>query len=131
MDADTEFIRYLRDQFRRWAPIEMKRMFGSYGIFRTGVLFALIRADTLYLRSDETTAAELEAAGMEPFRYNRNDEVVALNYHQAPPDALEDPEVLAQWADRAYAVAMRVHAAKVRKAKTRSAKSRASKTKRG
>jgi DNA transformation protein len=126
MDADTEFIRYLRDQFRRWGPIEMKRMFGSYGIFRTGVLFALIRADTLYLRSDETSAGEFEAAGMEPFRYNRNGETVALNYHQAPPDSLEDPDVLAQWADRAYAIAMRNHAAKVRKAKNRT-----SKTKRG
>jgi DNA transformation protein and related proteins len=106
-DAEPEFIRYLRDQLRRWAPVEIRRMFGGHGIFRDGTMFALIHDETLYLRSDEATRPDFAAAGMGPFRYRRNGKLVALGYHQAPPEAVEDSELLSQWAERAFAAALR------------------------
>lgn len=106
-DAEPEFIRYLRDQFRRWGPVEIRRMFGGHGIFRDGTMFALIHDETLYLRSDEATRDAFAAAGMGPFRYRRRGRLVALGYHQAPPEAVEDSELLGQWADRAFAAALR------------------------
>ena len=107
LDNEPEFIRYLRDQFRRWGPVEIRRMFGGHGIFRGGTMFALIHDETLYLRSDAATHAEFAAAGMGPFRYRRNGKLVALGYHQAPPEAVEDSELLGRWADRAFAAALR------------------------
>jgi len=107
MNKEPEFIRYLRDQLRRWAPIEIRRMFGGHGIFRDGRMFALIHDETLYLRSDEKTRADFAAAGMGPFRYRRNGRLVALGYHQAPPETLEDSEAMGEWADRAFAAALR------------------------
>ena len=107
MNEEPEFIRYLRDQFRRWGPIEIRRMFGGHGIFRSGTMFALIHDETLYLRSDEASRAAFAAAGMGPFRYRRRGKLVALGYHQAPPEAVEDGELLAAWADRAFAAALR------------------------
>jgi DNA transformation protein len=107
MDKEPEFIRYLRDLFRRWAPVEIRRMFGGHGIFRDGTMFALIHDETLYLRSDEATQPAFAAAGMGPFRYRRNGKLVALGYHQAPPEAVEDSELLGSWADRAYEAALR------------------------
>jgi DNA transformation protein len=115
MDAEPEFIRYLRDQLRGWAPIDVRRMFGGHGIFRDGTMFALIHGDALYLRSDEQNRAEFAAAGMGPFRYRRQGRLVALGYHQAPPEALEEEELLTGWADRGYAAALR-HAAAARPA---------------
>ena len=111
MDAEPQFIRYLRDQLRGWAPIDVRRMFGGHGIFRDGTMFALIHGDTLYLRSDEKSQADFAAAGMGPFRYRRRGRLVALGYHQAPPEALEEEEQLAGWVDRAYAAALRRAAA--------------------
>src|SRR3984885_3727460 len=102
MNKEPEFIRYLRDLFRRWAPVEIRRMFGGHGIFRDGTMFALIHDETLYLRSDEATHAAFAAAGMGPFRYRRNGKLVALGYHQAPPEAVEDSDLLAEWAERGY-----------------------------
>ncbi|HEV8016093.1 MAG TPA: TfoX/Sxy family protein [Stellaceae bacterium] len=107
MKSEPEFIRYLRDQFRRWGPVEVRRMFGGHGIFRDGVMFALINDETLYLRSDEATQAAFAAAGMGPFRYRRDGRLVALGYHQAPPEAVEDSDLLGEWADRAFAAALR------------------------
>src|SRR6185437_14267682 len=120
MNEETEFIRYLRDQFRRWGPVDIRRMFGGHGIFRDGTMFALIHDETLYLRSDDGNRAAFAAAGMGPFRYRRRGKLVALAYHQAPPEALEDSEVLGQWADLAFAAAMR-------RAHTRTAKTAARK----
>jgi DNA transformation protein len=111
MDGQTEFIRYLRDQLERWAPVEIRRMFGGYGIFRDGSMFGLIHDETLYLRSDEASQPLFAAAGMGPFRYRRNGRIVALGYHEAPPEALEDPALLAEWAGHAYATALRRAAA--------------------
>jgi DNA transformation protein and related proteins len=114
-DAEPQFIRYLRDQLRRWGPVEVRRMFGGHGVFRGGAMFALIHDETLYLRSDEANRAAFAAAGMGPFRYRRRGKLVALGYHQAPPEALEDSELLGDWADRAFAAALRRAAAKPRK----------------
>lgn len=70
-------------------------------------MFALIHDETLYLRSDEATRDAFAAAGMGPFRYRRRGRWVALGYHQAPPEAVEDSEQLGLWADRALAAALR------------------------
>src|SRR6185312_3376524 len=130
-DAEPEFIRYLRDQLRRWGPVEIRRMFGGHGIFRGRVMFALIHDETLFLRSDDANRAAFAAVGMGPFRYRRRGKLVALAYHQAPPEAVEDSDVLGEWADLAFAAALRraeAHAkkpaAKKRTTKTPTAKRR-------
>lgn len=119
-DFEPEFIRYLRDQFRRWGPVEIRRMFGGHGVFRGGVMFALIHDEMLFLRSDEINRAAFAAAGMGPFRYRRRGKLVALAYHQAPPDAVEDSDTLGGWADLAFAAALR-------RVETRTQRSRAPK----
>ena len=106
-DFEPEFIRYLRDQFRRWGPVEIRRMFGGHGIFRGGTMFALIHDEMLFLRSDDANRAAFAAAGMGPFRYRRRGKLVALAYHQAPPEAVEDSDILGGWADLAFAAALR------------------------
>jgi DNA transformation protein and related proteins len=123
-DAEPEFIRYLRDQFRRWGPVEIRRMFGGHGIFRGGTMFALIHDETLFLRSDDANRAAFAAAGLGPFRYRRRGKLVALAYHQAPPEAIEDSDVLGEWADLGFAAAQRRATARTKKptAKKRTAK---------
>lgn len=121
-DNESEFIRYLRDQFRRWGPVEIRRMFGGHGIFRGGVMFALIHDETLFLRSDDANRAAFAAAGMGPFRYRRHGKLIALAYHQAPPEALEDSDVLGPWADLGFAAAQRRAEARVKKPAARKRK---------
>ncbi len=118
-DNEPEFIRYLRDQFRRWGPVEIRRMFGGRGVFRGGTMFALIHDEMLFLRSDDANRAAFAAAGMGPFRYRRDGKLVALAYHQAPPEALEDSDLLGHWADLAFAAALRRAEARAKRPPTK------------
>jgi DNA transformation protein and related proteins len=95
------------DALRRWAPVEARRMFGSHGLFHGAVLVGLIRADTLYLRTDDANRGDYERAGMAPFRYLRAGRPAALQYHEVPAEVIDDAERLGAWADAAYAAALR------------------------
>lgn len=114
-DAQPQFIRYIHDQLNRWAPVEVRRMFGGHGIFLGGTMFALIYAETLYFRTDASNRGDFEAAGMAPFSYRRNGKEVALGYHEVPPDLLDENEQLGLWAERAFAAAARKAEAKKRR----------------
>jgi DNA transformation protein and related proteins len=102
-----EYLDYLLDLLRPWAPVAGRRMFGGYGIFRDGVMFGLVIRETLYFRTDDGNRAAYEAAGMGPFTYNRAGRVVSLAYHAVPPDLLDGGEDLVLWAESAYAAALR------------------------
>ena len=123
LENEPEFIRYLRDQFRRWGPVEIRRMFGGHGVFRGGTMFALIHDEMLFLRSDDANRAAF-AAGMGPFRYRRRGKLVALAYHQAPPEAVEDSDILGQWADLAFAAALRRAGARAKRAAAKKPKAK-------
>jgi len=105
LTASSEFLAFLRDQFEGFGQVDARRMFGGTGLFREGVMFAIVVRDTLYLKTDAHTQTAYEAEGMEPFRYSRRGSEVSLAYHQAPTDVLEDRDRLADWASVAYNVA--------------------------
>lgn len=91
-------------------PVVAKPMFGGVGIYLGGVIFAILtRHDVLYLRSDETTRGEFEAAGAEPFQPRPG---FIMPYHEAPPEAMEDAEAMRDWAERALVAARRADATK-------------------
>jgi DNA transformation protein len=116
-DERDQFIAYVADQLRRWAPVAVRRLFGGQGIYRGERMFAFIARDTLYLRTDDINRPDFEAAGMGPLRVGKSDNArIALSYHEAPAEILDEPEHLAQWAERAYAAALRRDEAKAKRA---------------
>jgi DNA transformation protein len=105
--AEHEFTAYILDQLLRWVPVELRRLFGGHGIFRGGTMFALIHADRLYFRTDETNRGDFEALGMAPFGYGRRGKSITMGYHEVPPEVHDDSELLAEWAMRAFSAAQR------------------------
>ena len=91
----------------RLGPVEVKRMFGGRGFYRDGVFFALVMHETLYLKTDERNRGDFDARGLEPFTFEKGGERVETSYRAAPAEALEDPQVMARWARRAYDAALR------------------------
>ena len=61
----------------------------------------------LYLKVDAQNKGEFEALGLEPFTYDGKTKPVKMSYHLAPEDVLEDPDVMIEWAESAYAAARR------------------------
>ena len=64
---NREFATHLQDAFRRLGAVDVRRMFGGAGVFRDGLMIALVVDEVVYLKADEAMAAELAALGRGPF----------------------------------------------------------------
>ena len=103
----SEYVDYLHEVFGQFGPIQPRRMFGGYGIFHKGLMFALVADDVLYLKADETIASHFEERELEQFSYEKNGKAFRMSYYMAPEEVFDDPEVAKVWAARSYAAALR------------------------
>ena len=108
----SDYVDFVLDALADWHTVTGRRMFGGYGLFRQGVMFALIIDETLYFKVDGSTRPAFEQAGSTPFVYYAKGKLVALSYWQVPPDLFEESEQLGQWAQKAWQVALRAQALK-------------------
>ncbi|SFF03615.1 DNA transformation protein [Aureimonas phyllosphaerae] len=91
-------------------------MFGGKGIYADGRIFALVLNDELFLKTDAQTASRFEAAGSRRWTYQREGAApVAMPYHSVPEEALDDPDLMADWARLAMEAAVRGTARKSRR----------------
>lgn len=89
---------FLHDLFAPVGPIALRRMFGGIGVYRDGIIFALVADGTLYLKADESTAAAFREAGSVPFVYEAKGKSVTMSYWRLPEEAMDDPDALARFA---------------------------------
>jgi DNA transformation protein len=101
------FRSFVLDQLEPLGPIVAKSMFGGVGLYCDGVFFGLIALDVLYLKVDETTRRDYEAAGSRAFR-PYPDRSGTMQYYNVPVDVLESQIDLVEWARKAVTVARRV-----------------------
>lgn len=106
MPVSKEYLDYVQDLLSVLGPVDVKRMFGGAGLYHQGLFFGLVADDVLYFKVDDTTRADFETDGMEPFR-PYGDEGYAMQYYEVPVDVLEDRDQLAAWAEKAINVAGR------------------------
>ena len=101
MDGD-----YIGELFVEFGAVQVRRMFGSAGLFADGVMFGLVSDGVIYLKTDAATAAHFERERCGPFEYDtRNGKRALTSYWRLPDRLYDDAEELAQWARRALAVA--------------------------
>jgi DNA transformation protein len=92
-----------------------KRMFGGWGISVDGVTMAVI-ADLgklggsnqkLYLKVDDVTKTQFEAAGGKRFEMASKDgKLMGMNYFTTPDETMESPDAMLPWARLALRVAL-------------------------
>jgi DNA transformation protein len=129
--VDPEFIRELFAPFR---PVTVRRMFGGAAVGVDGITFAIVARGVLYLKVDDASIPAFEQEGSQAFTYTRAKEgakpgrnkPVSMSYWRLPERLYDDPDELAVWAERAFAIAQRAKVAprarktaKVGKAKAR------------
>lgn len=107
-----EFIDYVMELLGPFGTVRTRRMFGGYGVYLDGLMFAIVSQDTLYLKADEMNRVEFEQAGCESFGYARKGKRATLNFFRTPEEAMESPELMLPWARTAYAAALRTNAKK-------------------
>ena len=113
--TEQEFAAYVVELMQTIGPAYEKRMFGGYGIFLDGLMFALIADSTLYLKADQESEQDFKAKGLEAFTYNKKGKEFSMSYFQAPEEALEDIEEMNAWGNKAYGAALRAAAKKRKK----------------
>ena len=111
------YLDYLHDLFSAFAPVSTRAMFGGHGVYRDGVIIAIVIDEAIYLKVDEATRSEFEAAGCAPFVYEAKGKIVSMSYWSVPEDALDSPQEFRPWAQRAWAAALRKPKPKPKKAK--------------
>jgi len=95
-----------------WATVTVRKMFEGYGLYREGLMFALIVDDELFLKTDADNLARLERAGSHPFVYQNQNRTVQLSYWSAPAASLDSPAEMREWCQSAYGAALRAKVAK-------------------
>ena len=118
MHADSDFVVHLLEMLEPFGGVSAKKMFGGHGLFRDGLMFALVADGVFFLKVDDENRAEFDALDLPPFRFEtKNGKTGEMSYRQCPDDALENPPAMTRWAELAFAAALRNAAAKSTKKK--------------
>jgi DNA transformation protein len=102
----SEFVMFLHEVFEEFGDIRARRMFGGYGIYHDGVMFGLVAADRLYLKTNDSTRAAFISMGLGPFEYKKKGKTIVMSYYLAPEEIFEDRDKAAHWARLAHRVAL-------------------------
>ncbi|HVO16975.1 MAG TPA: TfoX/Sxy family protein [Alphaproteobacteria bacterium] len=124
MAVSPDFLDHLLDQFAGFGAVDARRMFSGVGLFRDGLMIALVTGDTLYFKTDDANRGDFEAAGMTPFGFDRQGRRMITSYFEAPAEVFDDPEVLVRWARSAYQAASRADRARGGRSAAKRAKPR-------
>lgn len=103
MPVSDEYLAYILDQLSAWGDVSARKMFGGAGLYRDGKMFGLIADDAGYLKVADANRAQFEQAGCEPFK-PYEDKPTTMSYYEIPPDVLEDPSRLIEWAQQSLAI---------------------------
>jgi DNA transformation protein len=111
MPVDKKYANQIVEMLRAVGRVEGKAMFGGFGIWESGVMFALLDSEsTLYFKTDGRTESAYQEEGATQFAPQVGDkQPVPMPYWSVPASVLDDQEELERWAKQSIGVA---HAAK-------------------
>ncbi len=96
MAADKNFLNHVMDLLAPLDGISSRAMFGGYGIFHEGDMFALITDSGLHFKVNETNRVAYQEAGSKQFK--------PMPYYEVPADVMEDTAALHEWANISIAI---------------------------
>ena len=111
---NQEFATYCCELLGSLGPCLLRRMFGGFGISTGGLTVAIMtdlgQGEKLWLKADDETRAQFEAAGCQRFGYLREGVSRSMNYYSAPEEAMDSPQQMAPWARLALEAALKANA---------------------
>ncbi len=100
--AKNDFHDYvMQDVLGHIRGVSSRAMFGGHGIYKDGVVFAIIADGELYFKVDDSNRKDYEAAGSKPFCYSAKDRKrVTMSYWEVPASVMEDADEIELWVER-------------------------------
>ncbi|QDE66921.1 MULTISPECIES: TfoX/Sxy family protein [Myxococcus] len=115
MARTDSFVEYTVELLEKLGPVKSRSMFGGWGLYFGGRMFGLIGGGQLFLKVDDVTKPDFQAAGCRPFVYEGMSTPVELGYWTPPADAADDAYALLPWARKAVDAANRAALKKAKK----------------
>lgn len=104
---DSSFKDFIAERLGFIEGIIFKSMFGGYGIYKDGIVFAIIADDQLFFKVNDDLKEQYESMGSTPFTYENNKgKKISMSYWELPADILENDEELEKWVDQSVAVSL-------------------------
>ena len=97
MAADKAFMEHVVDLLSSLGGISSRSMFGGYGIFSEGNMFALISGATLFFKVDDSNISNYTNADSKQYK--------PMPYYEVPAALFEDVAKLQVWAQESIAIA--------------------------
>lgn len=94
----------LMDVFSGIAGIHSRAMFGGYGFYINGKIFAIIADGKLYFKVGDDIKKDFEDRGSHPFRYQSNGKMIEMSYWEIPEEILDNKDILLEWIERSSLV---------------------------
>lgn len=107
MAKTNEFMNYVLELMEPFGGVSSRAMFGGYGIYKEGVMFALVAEDTLYFKVDDFNRFEFERLDLGPFIYIKGKKPMAMSYYRAPEEAVDESDEMVRWAQVGFEAALR------------------------
>ncbi|MBL8495027.1 MAG: TfoX/Sxy family protein [Rhodocyclaceae bacterium] len=107
MTTSREFVDWVVELLEPLGRVVARRMFGGYGLFLDGLMFAIVIDDVVWFKTDQENRALFVSVGESPFTYLRAGKPAQLNFYRAPDDAFASPHALMPWAQSAFGAALR------------------------
>jgi DNA transformation protein len=96
------------DRLSDWAKVTTRPLFGAVALYRSDHVFAMAWKGALFLKVDDESRGDYEAAGSKALGYTTAGEDHALkSYWEVPADVLDDDEKFRAGADHAYHAALK------------------------
>jgi len=101
------FVSYVLDMLHEFGQVTAKAMFGGHGIYRGGIIFAIIVDVALYIKADDKNRALFEENGLHQFSYIKKGKECFMSYYTVPEKAMDDKDELYYWTGKGYEAALR------------------------
>jgi DNA transformation protein len=92
----SSYLEFVSEQLTPLGSITSRAMFGGYCLYCDGVPFALLANEALFLKVDDVTRPQFEAAGLKAFRPSE-DKPGVMQYYEAPAELFESEDGLERW----------------------------------
>lgn len=88
---NTATLRNSLRLFEELGSITARSMFGGFGIFSDGTIFALVVKDVLHIRATTQTLDYFTSMGFQPYSYQKRGSTTVTRYFALPEILWEDP----------------------------------------
>jgi DNA transformation protein and related proteins len=112
LSVSASFKEFITEQMAGFGPVTIRAMFGGAGVYRDGLMFALLDDEVLYLKVDDSNRPDFLAENLTPFTYGKEGKKVDLGYFRIPERCLDDVDEMALWCRKAFDVALKAAAKK-------------------